>query len=74
MLYIHYSTECLFLSLASSTSYFHRLPVTDCELPKENEFTETVSEASGEVTCQSVASPGNPELVQHGQVFVLFYL
>ena len=39
-------------------------------MPKQNESTETMGEASGEVTGQSVPLPGNPELVQ--QVFGLF--
>ena len=60
----------LFLSLASSPSCFLRLTVTYCEMPRQNESTENVGEASGEVTGQSVPSPGNPELVQ--QVFGLF--
>ena len=55
----------LFLSLASSTSCFTVWP-----LPKQNESTETVGEASDEVSGQSAPSPGNPELVQ--QVFGLF--
>ena len=54
----------LFLSLASSTSCFHRLTVTNCEMPRQNESTETVGEARDEVTGQSVHSPGNPELVK----------
>ena len=40
----------LFLSLASSPSCFHRLTVTNCEIPRQNESTENVGEASGEVT------------------------
>ena len=60
----------LFLSLASSSSCFHRLPVTDCEMPRQNESTETVGEASDEVTGQSFPSLGNPELFQ--KVFGLF--
>ena len=40
----------LFLSLSSSTSCFHRLTVTNCEMPRQNKFTETVGEASNEVT------------------------
>ena len=69
MLYIQYCTE-LSPSLASSLSRFHRLTVTNCEMPRQNESTENVGEASGEVTGQSVPSPGNPELVQ--QIFGLF--
>ena len=45
----------LFLSLASSTSCFQRLTVTNCEMPRQNESTETVGEASNEVTGQSVS-------------------
>ena len=45
----------LFLSLASSTSCFHRLTITNCEMPRQNEFTETVGEASNEVTGQPVS-------------------
>ena len=39
-------------------------------MPRQNESTQNVGGASGEVTGQSVPSPGNPELVQ--QVFGLF--
>lgn len=39
-------------------------------MPRQNESTENVGEASGEVTGQSVPSTGNPLLVQ--QVFGLF--
>ena len=39
-------------------------------MPKQNESTENVGEASGELTAQSVPSPGNPKLIQ--QVFGLF--
>ena len=60
----------LFLSLPSSPSCFHCLTVTNCEMPRQNESTENVGEASSEVTVQSVPSPDNPELVQ--QVFGLF--
>ena len=38
--------KMLFLSLASSTSCFHRLPVTNCEMPRQNESTENVAEAT----------------------------
>ena len=71
-LYAKYSVlhRTLFLSLASSPSCFHCLTVTNCEIPRENESTENVGKASGEVTGQSVPSAGNPELVQ--QVFGLF--
>ena len=62
--------NALSLSLASSPSCFHCLTVTNCEMPRQNESTENVGEASGEVTGQSVPSPGNPELVKH--VFGLF--
>ena len=66
-LYALYSVlhRTLFLSLASSSSCFHRLTVTNCEMPRPNESTENAGEASDEVP-----SPGNPELVQ--QVFGLF--
>ena len=39
-------------------------------MPRQNDSTETVDEASDEVSGQSAPSPGNPELVQ--QVFGLF--
>ena len=45
----------LFLSLVSSTSCFHRLTVANCEMPRQNESTETVGEPSNEVTGQSVS-------------------
>ena len=59
-----YAIYSVLLSLASSTSCFHRLPVTDSDMPPENESTEAAGEASGQVTGQSIPSPGNPELVQ----------
>ena len=71
MLYIQYCTErSLSLSFASSPSCFHRLTVTNFEMPRQTVSRENVGEASGKVTGQSVATPGNLELVQ--QVFVLF--
>ena len=71
-LYALYSVlhRTLFLSLASSSSCFHRLTVTNREMPRPNDSTENAGEASDEVTGPSVPSPGNPELVQ--QVSGLF--
>ena len=56
-LYVIFSVlhRMLFLSLASSMSCFHRLTVTNCEMPRQNESTEIVGEASNEVTGQSVS-------------------
>ena len=67
MLYIQYCTECSF-----SLSQVVRVasPFANCEMPTQNESTETVGEASDEVSGQSAPLPGNPELVQ--QVFGLF--
>ena len=66
-LLIFYYFCMLFLSLASSTSCFHRLPFALCKMPKQNESTETVggAQASDEVTDQSFSSPGIRKLVKH---------